>query len=89
MNDEFVSPDSTETKNHVNDNCIEPISDTGQLDSWNSKRVIVHVDLNSFYPSCEELRLPQLVGMPHAVIMTHDEQGRIAKGVVASCSYEA
>ncbi|MGA7368354.1 MAG: DNA polymerase IV [Nitrososphaeraceae archaeon] len=62
---------------------------TSQVDSWNDKRVVVHVDLNSFYPSCEELRLPLLVGKPHAVIMTHEEQGRITKGVVASCSYEA
>ena len=29
------------------------------------------------------------MGKPHAVIMTHEEQGRITKGVVASCSYEA
>jgi DNA polymerase IV (DinB-like DNA polymerase) len=64
-------------------------SDTSQLDSWIHKRVVVHVDLNSFYPSCEELRLQLLVGKPHAVIMTHEEQGRITKGVVASCSYEA
>ena len=64
-------------------------SDISQLNSWNDKRVVVHVDLNSFYPSCEELRLPLLVGKPHAVIMTHEEQGRITKGVVASCSYQA
>jgi DNA polymerase IV (DinB-like DNA polymerase) len=64
-------------------------SSSGQSDSWNNKRIVIHVDLNSFYPSCEELRLPLLMGKPHAVIMTHEEQGRITKGVVASCSYEA
>jgi DNA polymerase IV (DinB-like DNA polymerase) len=60
-----------------------------QSGSWKYKRVVVHVDLNSFYPSCEELRSPELVGKPHAVIMTRDEGDQISKGVVASCSYEA
>lgn len=51
-------------------------------------RVVMCVDLNAFYPSCEELREPALAGRPHAVIMT-DEKDRITKGVVSSCSYEA
>lgn len=72
-----------------NDSAVSDFTQISQVDSWNDKRVVVHVDLNSFYPSCEELRLPLLVGKPHAVIMTHEEQGRITKGVVASCSYEA
>jgi DNA polymerase IV (DinB-like DNA polymerase) len=46
------------------------------------------VDLNAFYPSCEELREPALAGKPHTVIMT-DQKERITKGVVSSCSYEA
>jgi DNA polymerase IV (DinB-like DNA polymerase) len=53
-----------------------------------SCRVVMCVDLNAFYPSCEELREPALVGRPHAVIMT-DQKERITKGVVSSCSYEA
>lgn len=53
-----------------------------------SGRAIVCVDLNAFYPSCEELRDPTLKGKPHAVIMT-DQQDNITKGVVSSCSYEA
>ena len=36
-------------------------------------RIVMCVDLNAFFPSCEELRDPSLVGKPHAVIMT-DEQ---------------
>jgi DNA polymerase IV (archaeal DinB-like DNA polymerase) len=53
-------------------------------------RAIFHVDLNSFYPSCEELRDPSLVGKAHAVIMTdQDNNGKITKGAVSSCSYEA
>jgi len=51
-------------------------------------RMVICVDLNAFYPSCEELREPALAGRPHAVIMT-DQKDRITKGVVSSCSYEA
>jgi DNA polymerase IV (DinB-like DNA polymerase) len=53
-------------------------------------RVITCVDLNAFYPSCEELRDPSLIGKPHAAIMTDQQEGdNITKGVVASSSYEA
>ena len=52
-------------------------------------RIIFHIDLNSFYPSCEELRDPSIKGKPHAVIMTDKPNGNITRGVVASCSYEA
>jgi DNA polymerase IV (archaeal DinB-like DNA polymerase) len=53
-------------------------------------RAIFHVDLDSFYPSCEELRDSSLAGKAHAVIMTdQDNSGKITKGAVSSCSYEA
>ncbi|UVS69379.1 DNA polymerase IV [Nitrososphaera viennensis] len=52
-------------------------------------RMILCVDLNAFYPSCEELREPALKGRPHAVIMTDQPAGKITRGVVSSCSYEA
>jgi DNA polymerase IV (DinB-like DNA polymerase) len=52
-------------------------------------KVIMHVDLNSFFPSCEELRDPNLKGKPHAVIMTDEPKDKITRGAVASCSYEA
>jgi nucleotidyltransferase/DNA polymerase involved in DNA repair len=52
-------------------------------------KLIMHVDLNSFFPSCEELRDPTLKGKPHAVIMTDEVKDRITRGAVASCSYEA
>ncbi|HEU4605735.1 MAG TPA: DNA polymerase IV [Nitrososphaera sp.] len=58
-----------------------------QKEAW-ADRVVMCVDLNAFYPSCEELREPALAGRPHAVIMT-DQRDRITKGVVSSCSYEA
>jgi DNA polymerase IV (archaeal DinB-like DNA polymerase) len=53
-------------------------------------KVIFHVDINSFYSSCEEIRNPSLKGKPHAVIMTpQDKPNKITKGAVATCSYEA
>jgi len=52
-------------------------------------RVIGCIDLNAFYPSCEELRDSSLKGKAHAVIMTDEKMGDIMKGAVSSCSYEA
>ncbi len=57
------------------------------MEPWKG-RVVMCVDLNAFYPSCEELREPALRGKPHAVIMT-DQKDKVTKGVVSSCSYEA
>lgn len=55
-----------------------------------SGRVIMHIDMNAFFPACEELRDPSLKGKAHAVIMTPEkEMGGITRGAVASCSYEA
>lgn len=59
-----------------------------EADSWIGK-VIMCVDLNAFYPSCEELCDPDLKGRPHAVIMTDQKGEEITKGVVSSCSYGA
>ncbi|HJT84438.1 MAG TPA: DNA polymerase IV [Nitrososphaeraceae archaeon] len=56
---------------------------------WKDK-VIFHVDINSFYSSCEEIKDPSLKGKPHAVIMTpQGNTNNITKGAVATCSYEA
>jgi DNA polymerase IV (archaeal DinB-like DNA polymerase) len=52
-------------------------------------KAIFHVDINSFFSSCEEIRNPLLKGKPHAVIMTDQDNNNITKGVVATCSYEA
>jgi nucleotidyltransferase/DNA polymerase involved in DNA repair len=51
-------------------------------------KVIMHIDLNSFFTSCEELRDPALQGKPHAVIMADETKDKITRGAVASCSYE-
>ena len=59
-----------------------------EIKVWKGK-AIFHVDINSFYSSCEEIRDPFLKGKPHAVIMTDEENNNITRGVVATCSYEA
>ncbi len=45
-------------------------------------RAIVHMDLDSFFVSCERLQNPKLKGIPIIV-------GGGERGVVSSCSYEA
>ena len=55
---------------------------------WRGK-TILHVDINSFYSSCEEIKDPSLKGKPHAVIMTPHDSNNITKGAVTTCSYEA
>jgi DNA polymerase-4 len=45
-------------------------------------RVIVHMDLDSFFVSCERLENSKLIGLPVII-------GGGDRGVVASCSYEA
>ena len=44
---------------------------------------IVHIDLDTFFVSCERLLDPKLIGRPVLIGGTSD------RGVVASCSYEA
>ena len=56
---------------------------------WPGK-IIMHIDMNAFFPACEELRDSSLKGKAHAVIMTPEREGSlITRGAVASCSYEA
>lgn len=49
----------------------------------NSNRSIVHMDLDTFFVSCERLLDSRLIGKPVLIGGTSD------RGVVASCSYEA
>jgi len=49
----------------------------------NTNRSIVHMDLDTFFVSCERLKDSRLIGKPVLIGGTSD------RGVVASCSYEA
>jgi hypothetical protein len=42
-------------------------------------KAIFHVDINSFFSSCEEIRNPFLKGKSHAVIMTDQDNNNITK----------
>lgn len=50
-------------------------------------RIIMHCDLDAFYPSCEVHRDPSLAGK--ALIVGADPKAGRGRGVVTSCSYEA
>ena len=50
-------------------------------------RSILHVDMDAFYASVEQLDHPEYKGRP--VIVGADPKGGNGRGVVAACSYEA
>jgi DNA polymerase-4 len=50
-------------------------------------RSILHVDMDAFYASIEQLDHPEYKGKP--VIVGADPKGGSGRGVVAACSYEA
>src|SRR2546422_9443406 len=50
-------------------------------------RIILHCDLDAFYPSCEIKRNPSFAGKP--LIVGADPKAGHGRGVVMSCSYEA
>lgn len=57
--------------------CIEVIRMSG--------RIILHIDLNSFFASVEQLLQPHLAGKPVAVAGNPKQR----RGIVITCSYEA
>jgi nucleotidyltransferase/DNA polymerase involved in DNA repair len=50
-------------------------------------RLIVYVDMDAFYLSCELTRHPELVGRP--AVVAHDPKDGKGRGVVLTASYEA
>lgn len=50
-------------------------------------RIIAHVDMDSFFTSCEEIRRPELKGKP--IVVGADPKKGKGRGVVSTASYEA
>ncbi len=51
------------------------------------RRIIFHVDMDSFFASVEIREKPELKGLP--VVVGSDPKGGSGRGVVSACSYEA
>jgi DNA polymerase IV (archaeal DinB-like DNA polymerase) len=57
------------------------------ISSEYSSRIIMHIDMDSFYASVEVHERPELKGKP--VVIGADPKNGKGRGVVATCSYEA
>ncbi|MDP3563069.1 MAG: DNA polymerase IV, partial [Methanoregula sp.] len=55
--------------------------------SGNPQRIILHLDMDSFYASVEVQANPELRGKP--VVIGADPKNGTGRGVVSTCSYEA
>lgn len=55
--------------------------------SAQERRIVFHVDMDSFFASVEVRENPKLKGLP--VVVGSDPKGGSGRGVVSTCSYEA
>jgi len=51
------------------------------------RRIVLHVDMDSFFASVEVREKPELKGLP--VVVGSDPKGGLGRGVASTCSYEA
>ncbi len=51
------------------------------------RRIVLHVDMDSFFASVEVREMPEIKGLP--VVVGSDPKGGSGRGVVSTCSYEA
>jgi hypothetical protein len=62
------------------------LSHNPQINS-NERRIVLHVDMDSFFASVEVREKPELAGLP--VVVGADPKKGKGRGVVCTCSYEA